>query len=183
MRFPATNGSEVAFSYAGDLYRVSIHGGTAQRLTAHDGYEAFARYSPDGNMLAFTGQYDGNTEVYVMPTDGGTPRRVTYTASNPRDDWGDRMGPNNICMTWTPDGKGIIYRNRISDSFDGQLWQAPLDGGMATQLPLPEGGFCCYSPTDKSWPIIASCECSAHGSTTVAAWPMTSGFGTHKHRR
>ena len=146
MRFPATNGTEVTFSYAGDLYRVSIHGGTAQRLTAHDGYEAFARYSPDGRQLAFTGQYDGNTEVYVMPAAGGTPRRVTYTASNPRDDWGDRMGPNNITMTWTPDGKGIIYRNRIGDGFDGQLWQAPIDGGMAKQLPVPEGGFCSYSP-------------------------------------
>ena len=146
MRFPATNGSEVTFSYAGDLYRVSIHGGVAQRLTSHDGYEAFARYSPDGRQLAFTGQYDGNTEVYVMPSEGGTPRRITYTASNPRDDWGDRMGPNNIAMTWTPDGRGILYRNRISDSFTGQLWCAPVDGGMAQQLPLPEGGFCSYSP-------------------------------------
>lgn len=149
MRFPATNGNEVTFSYAGDLYRVSIHGGTAQRLTSHNGYEAFARYSPDGSQLAFTGQYDGNTEVYLMPATGGTPQRLTYTASNPRDDWGDRMGPNNICMTWTPDGQGVIYRNRISDSFDGQLWQAPLDGTMAQQLPLPEGGFCCYSPDGK----------------------------------
>ena len=146
MRFPATNGSEVTFSYAGDLYRVSIHGGVAQRLTSHDGYEAFARYSPDGRQLAFTGQYDGNTEVYVMPSEGGTPRRITYTASNPRDDWGDRMGPNNIAMTWTPDGRGILYRNRISDSFTGQLWCAPVDGGMAQQLPLPEGGFCSYTP-------------------------------------
>ena len=149
MRFPATNGSEVTFSYAGDLYRVSIHGGVAQRLTSHDGYEAFARYSPDGRQLAFTGQYDGNTEVYVMSSEGGTPRRVTYTASNPRDDWGDRMGPNNIAMTWTPDGSGIIYRNRISDSFDGQLWCAPVAGGMSQQLPLPEGGFCSYSPDGK----------------------------------
>lgn len=149
MRFPATNGSEVTFSYAGDLYRVSIDGGVAQRLTSHDGYEAFARYSPDGRQLAFTGQYDGNTEVYVMSSEGGTPRRVTYTASNPRDDWGDRMGPNNIAMTWTPDGSGIIYRNRISDSFDGQLWCAPVAGGMSQQLPLPEGGFCSYSPDGK----------------------------------
>ena len=66
--------------------------------------------------IAFTGQYDGNTEVYIMPAQGGEPRRITFTASNPRDDWGDRMGPNNITMTWTPDGKGVIYRNRISDT-------------------------------------------------------------------
>ena len=122
LRFPGTNGSEVAFSYAGDIYTVPITGGTARKLTSHKGYEAFARFSPDGQTIAFTGQYDGNTEVYVMPAQGGEPRRITFTASNPRDDWGDRMGPNNITMTWTRDGKGVIYRNRISDSFDGKLW-------------------------------------------------------------
>ncbi|MBO4871007.1 MAG: PD40 domain-containing protein [Muribaculaceae bacterium] len=146
MRFPATNGSDVAFSYAGDIYTVSIHGGYARRLTSHNGYEAFSRFSPDGRTIAFTGQYDGNTEVYLMPVDGGEPKRITFTASNPRDDWGDRMGPNNIVMTWTPDGKNVIFRNRISDSFDGKLWMAPIDGSMPTQLPLPEGGFCSYSP-------------------------------------
>ena len=146
LRFPATNGTDVAFSYAGDIYSVSIHGGTARRLTSHNGYEAFSRFSPDGRTLAFTGQYDGNTEVYLMPIEGGEPRRITFTASNPRDDWGDRMGPNNIAMTWTPDGRGVVFRNRISDSFDGKLWIAPTDGSMPTQLPLPEGGFCSYSP-------------------------------------
>ena len=145
LRFPGTNGSDVAFSYAGDIYTVPITGGMARKLTSHEGYEAFARYSPDGRTLAFTGQYDGNTEVYVMPAEGGEPRRITYTASNPRDDWGDRMGPNNITMTWTRDGKGVIYRNRIGDGFDGKLWRAPIDGSMATELPLPEGGFCCYN--------------------------------------
>ena len=145
LRFPGTNGQEVAFSYAGDIYTVPITGGTARKLTSHKGYEAFARYSPDGHTIAFTGQYDGNTEVYVMPAQGGEPKRVTFTSSNPRDDWGDRMGPNNITMTWTPDGSGIIYRNRISESFDGKLWKAPVNGGMAEELPLPEGGFCCYN--------------------------------------
>lgn len=146
LRFPATNGSEVVFTYGGDLYRVSIDGGAAERLTSHVGYELFARYSPDGSRIAFTGEYDGNREVYVIPAEGGTPVRVTFTGNNPRDDVGDRMGPNNIVMTWTPDGDSIIFRNRISDSFDGQLWAAPLDGGMPKKLPLPEGGFCSFSP-------------------------------------
>ena len=145
LRFPGTNGREVAFSYAGDIYTVPITGGTARKLTSHNGYEAFARFSPDGQTIAFTGQYDGNTEVYVMPSQGGEPKRITFTATNPRDDWGDRMGPNNITMTWTPDGSGVIFRNRISDSFDGKLWCAPIDGSMPVQLPLPEGGFCCYN--------------------------------------
>ena len=146
LRFPATNGTDVVFSYAGDLYRAPIAGGEAVRLTSHPGYEMFARYSPDGTQIAFTGQYDGSTEVYVMPAEGGTPRRITYTATNPRDNLADRMGPNNVVMTWTPDGRGVVYRNRISDSFDGKLYIAPVEGGLPEQIPLPEGGFCCYSP-------------------------------------
>jgi tricorn protease len=67
MRFPATNGSEIVFSYAGDLYKVPATGGEAQRLTSYVGYEMFPRFSPDGKTIAFTGQYDGNTEVYTMP--------------------------------------------------------------------------------------------------------------------
>ncbi|MGM9804563.1 MAG: S41 family peptidase [Muribaculaceae bacterium] len=149
LRFPATNGTNVVFSYAGDLYRVPISGGTAQRLTSHNGYEMFARFSPDGNTIAFTAQYDGNTEVYLMPQQGGEPQRITFTATNSRDDMGDRMGPNNVAMAWTPDGRNVVFRNRISDGFSGKLWLAPVNGGMPTELPLPEGGFCCYSPDGK----------------------------------
>ena len=75
LRFPTTNGQEVVFTYAGDLYKAPLAGGTAQRLTSHIGYEMFARFSPDGKSIAFTGQYDGNTEVFLMPKDGGQPQR------------------------------------------------------------------------------------------------------------
>ncbi|MDO5442229.1 MAG: PDZ domain-containing protein [Bacteroidia bacterium] len=149
LRFPTTNGTDVVFSYAGDLYRAPIAGGRAERLTSHIGYEIFARFSPDGRTIAFTAQYDGNTEVYSMPLAGGEPVRLTYTGTNSRDDLGDRMGPNNIVMGWSPDGKSIIYRNRISDSFDGKLWTVPAEGGMSECLPLPEGGFCSWSPDGK----------------------------------
>ncbi len=149
LRFPTTNGTDVVFSYAGDLYKAPLNGGRAVRLTSHIGYEMFARFSPDGRTIAFTGQYDGNTEVYSMPAIGGEPVRLTYTGTNSRDDLGDRMGPNNIVMGWTPDGKEIVYRNRISDSFDGKLWKVPAAGGMSECLPLPEGGFCSYSPDGK----------------------------------
>lgn len=149
LRFPTTNGTEVVFTYAGDLYKAPLQGGTAVRLTSHVGYELFARFSPDGKSVAFTGEYDGNREVYVLPTEGGQPQRVTYTATNGRDDVGDRMGPNNIGMTWTPDGRHIVYRNRISDGFDGRLWSVAKEGGMPEALPLPEGGFCSYSPDGK----------------------------------
>lgn len=149
LRFPATNGQEVVFSYGGDLFKASINGGEATRLTSHVGYEMFARYSPDGQSIAFTGEYDGNREVYLISKNGGEPKRLTFTATNSRDDLGDRMGPNNMVLTWTPDGKSVVYRNRISDGFDGKLWTISKDGGMSEQIPLPEGGFCSYSPDGK----------------------------------
>lgn len=149
LRFPTTNGSEIVFSYAGDLYKVSASGGEAQRLTSHVGYEMFARFSPDGKTIAFTGQYDGNTEVFTIPSTGGEPLRVTYTATNRRDDLGDRMGPNNIVMGWTPDGQNIVYRNRKGDGFSGKLYTVNKEGGLSEVIPLPEGGFCSYSSDGK----------------------------------
>jgi tricorn protease len=149
LRFPATNGQDVVFTYAGDLYKAPLTGGEAQRLTSHVGMEMFARFSPDGQSITFTAQYDGNTEVYLMPKSGGEPERLTYTSTNSRDDVGDRMGPNNIVMTWTRDGKNILYRNRIGDGFSGKLWSVSAEGDMPEQLPLPEGGFCSYSPDGK----------------------------------
>lgn len=149
LRFPATNGKDVVFTYAGDLYRVPISGGEATKLTSHVGYEMFARFSPNGNTIAFTGQYDGNTEVFTIPTEGGEPLRITYTPTNSRDDIGDRMGPNNIVIGWTPDGKDIIYRNRIGDGFIGKINKVNREGGLSKEIPLPEGGFCSYSADGK----------------------------------
>ncbi len=150
LRFPAIHGNQLVFSYAGDLYTVASTGGVARKLTNHDGFNMFARFSPDGKWLAFTGAYDGNTEVYLMPAEGGVPRRLTYTATLDRDDVSDRMGPNNIVMGWM-DEKNIIFRSRRIEpnSFNGQLYLVSIDGGIPRQLPLPRGGFTSYSP-DKS---------------------------------
>jgi tricorn protease len=147
LRFPAIHGNQVVFSYAGDLYTVTSSGGVARRLTSSVGYEMFPRFSPDGKLLAFTGQYDGNTEVYVMPAEGGIPRRITFTATLGRDDVSDRMGPNNIVMTWRDNGH-IIFRSRQIEwnDFNGQLFSVPVEGGLSEQLPLPRGGWCSYSP-------------------------------------
>jgi tricorn protease len=151
LRFPATHDNRIVFTYAGDLYTVPADGGVARRLTSHEGFEMFARFSPDGKWLAFTGQYDGNTEVYVMPADGGIPRRLTFTATLPRDDVSDRMGPNNIVMGWKHDGKHIVFRSRMHsfNDFIGQLYLVSIDGGLPEPLPLPHGGFCSFSPDDK----------------------------------
>ena len=147
LRFPAIHGDKLVFSYAGSLYTVNSNGGTARKLTSHDGYEMFPRFSPDGRHIAFTGQYDGNTEVFLIPSSGGEPKRLTYTATLTRDDVGDRMGPNNIVMGWTPDGRHITFRSRKRsfNAFKGQLFNVPVDGGMPVQLPLSEGGFMSYS--------------------------------------
>ncbi len=149
LRFPSTDGNQIVFSYGGDLYKAPLAGGQATRLTSHIGYEMFARFSPDSKTIAFTGEYDGNREVYLIPAQGGEPVRLTYSSTNSRDDLGDRMGPNNIVMAWSKDGKKIVYRNRTGDGFPGKLWTISPNGGMPEQIPLPEGGFCSYSPDGK----------------------------------
>ena len=150
LRFPAVSSTHIAFTYAGDLYQVSISGGVAQKLTTDVGYECFARYAPDGKTIAFTGQYDGNSEVYTIPATGGTPQRLTYTATLNRDDVSDRMGPNNIVITWR-DAESIVYRSRCKtfNDFKGKLFVANNKGGLSNELPFPAGGFCSYAP-DKS---------------------------------
>src|SRR5712671_2015412 len=150
LRFPAIHGDQVVFTYAGNLYSVSANGGTARRLTSHEGFEMFARFSPDGKQIAFTGQYDGNTEVYVMPAEGGAPKRLTFTATLARDDVSDRMGPNNIVMGWKHDSKTIVFRSRMHsfNDFIGALYTVSIDGGWPEPLPLPRGGFCSFAPND-----------------------------------
>ncbi len=151
LRFPHVQGDQVVFSYAGDLYTTSLQGGQARKLTSDKGYEMFPRLSPDGKYIAFTGQYDGNTEVFVIPSQGGEPKRLTYTATLNRDDLGDRMGPNNIVIGWTPDSKNILFRTRqfTFNDFTGQLMTVPVEGGDAVEIPLKNGGFASYSPDGK----------------------------------
>ncbi len=78
LRFPDIHGDRVVFTYGGDLWTSAASGGTATRLTAHPGLELFAKFSPDGKWIAFTGQYDGDEQVYVMPATGGVPKQLTY---------------------------------------------------------------------------------------------------------
>lgn len=150
LRFPAIYGDKLVFTYAGDLYTVASTGGTARKLTNDIGMEMFARFSPDGRNIAFTAQYDGNTEVYLMPAEGGVPKRLTYTATLDRDDVSDRMGPNNIVMSWK-DNTSIVYRSRRIEFNDwkGQLFLASVNGGIPEQLPVPRGGWNSFSPDGK----------------------------------
>ncbi|MDW7679393.1 MAG: PDZ domain-containing protein, partial [bacterium] len=151
LRFPAIHGNQIVFTYAGDLYSVAADGGIARKLTNHVGMELFPRFSPNGKWIAFTGQYDGNTEVYRIPAEGGVPQRLTYTATLGRDDVSDRMGPNNIVMGWKNNSHEIIFRSRMKswNPFNGELFLVSADGTMPQQIPVPRGGFCSFSPDDQ----------------------------------
>ena len=151
LRFPATNGKQVVFSYADQLYTVGLEGGVARRLTDGPGYAVFPRFSPDGAQLAFTAQYDGNTEVYLMPADGGSPKRLTYTATLERDDLGDRMGPNNIVMAWkntSPRSSSAPGCARGTPSTASSSRSAPTPTCRGV-LPVPRAGFVSFSPDDS----------------------------------
>ena len=151
LRFPTTNGRQIVFCYAGELYTVGKDGGVARRMSSGPGYSSFPRISADGAQLAFTSQYDGNTEIYVMPSEGGAPKRLTTTATLGRDDVSDRMGPNNIVMTWQNTQPVVVFRSRMKsfNDFIGQLYTVGMDAELPRQLPVPRGGFASFSPDDS----------------------------------
>jgi tricorn protease len=151
LRFPTTNGEQIVFCYSGELYTVPKAGGVARRLTSGPGYTSFPHFSPDGKQLAFTSQYDGNTEVYVMPGDGGEPKRLTTTATLGRDDISDRMGPNNLVLGWENTQPLVVFRSRRTsfNSFIGDLETVGMNAELPKQLPVPRGGFASFAPDDS----------------------------------
>lgn len=150
LRFPDIAGDRVAFCYAGDIWTAPATGGTATRLTAHPGLELFPKFSPDGKSVAFTGQYEGDEQVYVMPAEGGRPRQLTYYPA--RGPFAPRHGYDNQVMGWTPDGSAIVFRSqRDADGVrsEGQLFTVPAKGGLAKALPMPTSGAGDFSPDGK----------------------------------
>ncbi|MEZ5330847.1 MAG: S41 family peptidase [Thermoanaerobaculia bacterium] len=146
LRFPDIHGDRVVFTYGGDLWLAPSDGGTAWRLTAHPGEELFAKFSPDGQWIAFTGQYDGDEQVYVVPTAGGTPRQLTwYPARGPL---APRWGYDNQVYDWTPDGTSILFRSMRygHDLSDTRLFLVSVEGGLPEPLPMPEAGGADLSP-------------------------------------
>ena len=136
LRFPTVNKTHIVFNYAGDLWIVSRDGGDARRLTSGIGTESLPYFSPDGTMVAFTGEYDGNRDVYVVPVTGGVPRRLTY---HPSDEF---VGG------WTPDGKKVFFNSWGSNfiHFEDQIFTVPVEGGLPTTLPLPIAEDASFSP-------------------------------------
>jgi len=145
LRFPDVLGDRVVFTYGGDLWTSSTSGGTATRLTAHPGVETYAKFSPDGKWIAFTGQYDGDEQVYVIPSGGGEPRQLTFYPS--RGPLAPRWGYDNQVQGWTKDGK--IYFRSERDSWSlpiAKLYTVSPEGGPAEPLPMPEAGSGSFSP-------------------------------------
>jgi tricorn protease len=136
LRKPALSRTQIVFTYAGDLWTVPRDGGEAKRLTTAPGVETDAVFSPDGSTIAFTGEYDGNVDVFVMPAAGGVPRRLTY---HPGFD--DAVG-------WTPDGQRVLFCSSRAISNDGaRLYTLPKEGGgLPEELPLPIALEGSYSP-------------------------------------
>src|SRR5215213_6259104 len=132
---PTASRTQIVFVYAGDLWTVSREGGSATQLTTGVGIETDPAFSPDSRWVAFTGDYDGNTDVYVDPASGGVPRRLTYHPG------ADRVSG------WTADGKRVLFSSsRKSPSGYNQLFTVPVDGGFPDDVPLPMADQGAFSP-------------------------------------
>lgn len=145
MRMPDIQGGRISFVYAGDLWTVARAGGTAQRLTSHAGLEVFPKFSPDGRTIAFTGEYDGNTDAFTVPTEGGEPKRLTF-----------HPGADQV-SEWYPDGKNILLRSGRASApsrFDRFL-RIAADGGFETLLPLPTAGYASWSQDAKQIAFVS----------------------------
>jgi tricorn protease len=150
LRFPDLYGDTVAFCYAGDIWSAPADGGVARRLTAHPGLELFPKFSPDGKWIAFTGQYDGDEQVYVIPAEGGEPKQLTfYPAHGPLT---PRWGYDNQVYGWTPDGTRVLFRS-MRDNDGGRvesgLYTVAVTGGLPVKLPMPTAGAGDFSPDGK----------------------------------
>lgn len=138
LRFADIHGDQVVFTFEGDLWLASTAGGDARRITNDNGEERFAKFSPDAARIAFTANYDGGTDVYVMDTAGGVPRRLTW---HPAAD---------SVLDWYPDGQAVLFRSRREYSFRGeQVYRVNVDGGMEQKLPVDRAGLSSLSPDGK----------------------------------
>ncbi|MGO8793512.1 MAG: PDZ domain-containing protein [Candidatus Sulfotelmatobacter sp.] len=165
LRFPTISKTQIVFNYGGNLWIVSREGGDAHRLTSGVGVETDPSFSPDGTMVAFTGEYDGNKDVYVVPASGGVPRRLTF---HPADD---------LVTGWTPDGKKILFGSWGNSfrHFEFQLYTVPVDGGFPTQLPIPIAAEASYSPDGTHLAYVPHIQWEAawkryHGGQATPIW-------------
>jgi tricorn protease len=133
---PALSRTHIAFVYASDLWAADLDGRNVRRLTADEGVQSNPAFSPDGSLIAFTAQYDGNLDVYVVPVNGGVPTRLTW-----------HPGPD-IVQEFTPDGSAVMFTSprAVFTSRYTQLFTVPVKGGIEAPLKLPNAASATYSP-------------------------------------
>lgn len=160
MRYPDINGNLIAFVYAGDIWTVDARGGVAKRLTSHPGIEIFPKISPDGKWIAFSAEYSGSRQIWVMPSAGGTARQLTFY--NSEGMMPPRGGFDNVTLDWTPDSKQVLFRGNRTTFGDrnGKYFTVSIDGGFEEPLPIVNGGFgvlspdgsqLCFTPVDREF--------------------------------
>jgi tricorn protease len=133
---PAISATHVAFIYAGDLFVCDLNGANVRRLTTDDGVESNPVFAPDGKTIAFSAQYDGNTDVYTVPLAGGAPTRLTW-----------HPGADAV-QSFTPGGTAVLFTSQRA-TFTGryaQLFTVPVTGGVEEALPIPNAARATYSP-------------------------------------
>jgi tricorn protease len=166
LRFPDVCGDKIAFVYAGDVWVVGTEGGVARRLTSHPGLELTPKFSPDCRRLAFSGEYGGTRQVFVIDVDGGEPRQLTFY--NDVGPLPPRGGFDNQVLDWTPDGEKVLFlAHRLFGERRGRPYLVPAAGGMEEPLAIPEGGSGMFSPD----------------GTRVVYTPVTREFRTWKRYR
>ena len=167
---PAVSDEHVVFAYAGDLWITSRDGGSSRRLTSHPGNETSPRFSPDGSLVAFSGEYDGNVDVFVIPAVGGEPKRLTW---HPGAD---------LVQAFTPSGSAVLFASQRSmfTNRHFQLFTVPLTGGLPAKLPIPHGLRASYSPDGSRIAYIPTPERfqqwkNYRGGTTSRIWIYDTG--------
>jgi tricorn protease len=138
-RHPDYHNGQIVFSYLGDLWKVNEDGSNPQRLTVHNARDVHPRFSPDGKLIAFSSNRDGNYDVFVMPAEGGKPKQLTFHAA------GDTV------VGWSRDGKRVIFSSARGRVFPGipSLYDVPVDGGLEQPLPTDWGWTASYSPDGR----------------------------------
>ena len=142
IRYPSIHGNTVVFEAGGSVWKVSLPGGEAVRLTADSGYDSHPLISPNGRWVAFTGWYRGNTDVYVVSIDGGPVKQLTWRSINQPMNGKIGTTPDNVVVSWTPDSRDVVFLSR-RESFNPQIeraFEVPVTGGLPVALPMPWTG-------------------------------------------
>src|ERR1700733_7426114 len=174
LRDPSLSRTEIAFTFAGDIWVAKRDGGGLRRLTT-SGHEAKPTFSPDGAHIAFIGEYDGVRSVYVIPSSGGMPTRLTFHPA----DLGriGEIGWTGEMIGWTPDGKRVLFSSSRGAFASGvaQLFTVPIEGGFATPVPLVRAAQGSFSPDSSHMAYVPNIQWQHEGKQycggqTTAIW-------------